>query len=157
MRVSSKAHYGLRMMTEFARAYGGRPVSLAEVARAEHLPLAYLEQLAGHLRRGGLLRSTRGVHGGYSLVKAPSEVSVLDVVTLVEGEVAPVECVAHDYVEGRCTRDDSCASRSLWQRLKASIDGVLGSTTLADLLSDSHLIESLAPAPEPSSPEASHV
>ena len=47
MRVSSKAHYGLRMMTEFARAYGTGPLSIAEVARVEHLPLAYLEQLAG--------------------------------------------------------------------------------------------------------------
>ncbi len=71
MRVSSKAHYGLRMMTEFARAYGKGPLSIAEVARVEHLPLAYLEQLAGQLRRGGLVESTRGVHGGYSLTRAP--------------------------------------------------------------------------------------
>ena len=50
MRVSSKAHYGLRMMTEFAKAYGAGPLSIAEVARVEHLPLAYLEQLAAQLR-----------------------------------------------------------------------------------------------------------
>ena len=55
MRVSSKAHYGLRMMTEFARAYGKGPMSLAEVSRTEHLPLSYLEQLAAQLRRGGLV------------------------------------------------------------------------------------------------------
>ena len=69
MRVSSKAHYGLRMMTEFAKAYGAGPLSIAEVARVEHLPLAYLEQLASQLRRGGLVESTRGVHGGYSLAR----------------------------------------------------------------------------------------
>ena len=55
MRVSSKAHYGLRMMTEFAKSYGAGPLSIAEVARVEHLPLAYLEQLASQLRRGGLV------------------------------------------------------------------------------------------------------
>ena len=66
MRVSSKAHYGLRMMTEFARTYGQGPHSLADVARDEHLPQPYLEQLAAQLRRGGLIESTRGVHGGYT-------------------------------------------------------------------------------------------
>src|ERR1700694_6158955 len=91
MRVSSKAHYGLRMMTEFAKAYGSGPLSIAEVARVEHLPLAYLEQLASQLRRGGLVESTRGVHGGDSLTRPVSEVSVLDVVTVIGGEGAPVE------------------------------------------------------------------
>src|SRR5205085_10129082 len=79
MRVSSKAHYGLRMMTELAKAYGQGPRSLTEVARIEHLPLAYLEQLVGALRRGGLVESTRGVHGGYQLSQPPEQITVLDV------------------------------------------------------------------------------
>src|SRR5207245_2639513 len=79
MRVSSKAHYGLRMMTEFAKAYGRGPLSLAEVARVEQLPLSYLEQLAAQLRRGGLVEGTRGVHGGYSLTRPPEHISVLRV------------------------------------------------------------------------------
>src|SRR6202162_986782 len=86
MRVSSKAHYGLRMMTEFAKAYGAGPLSIAEVARVEHLPLAYLEQLAAQLRRGGLVESTRGVHGGYALTRPADQISVLEVVTVLEGE-----------------------------------------------------------------------
>jgi len=134
MRVSSKAHYGLRMMTEFAKAYGRGPLSLAEVARVEHLPLAYLEQLAGPLRRGGLIEATRGAHGGYVLTRSPEEITVLDVVALVEGEVAPVECVSHEYEAGCCVRDADCASRTLWQRLKESVDAVLNGTTLAELV-----------------------
>lgn len=147
MRVSSKAHYGLRMMTELAKAHGEGPRSLTEVARAEHLPLAYLEQLAGPLRRAGLLVSTRGQHGGYVLSRPPDEISVLDIVTVVEGEVAPVECVAHDYISGTCLRDGDCASRSLWLRLKASIDSVLAGTSLLELVSDSSLVNTLAPLP----------
>jgi Rrf2 family protein len=147
MRVSSKAHYGLRMMTEFAKGYGRGPLSIAEVARTEHLPVAYLEQLAAQLRRGALLESTRGVHGGYSLSRPPQEISVLDVVRVVEGEVSPVECVAHDYVSGTCIREGECASRPLWQRLKQSIDHVLSQTTLADMISDHSLIDSMAPLP----------
>ncbi len=145
MRVSSKAHYGLRMMTEFAKAYGGGPMSLAEVARIESLPLAYLEQLAGALRRGGLVESTRGVHGGYVLKRPPAEISVLDVVTLVDGEVAPVECVAHGYEAGSCMREGECASRPLWQRLKQSIDAVLSATTLEELVADHNLVDAFAP------------
>ena len=150
MRVSSKAHYGLRMMTELAKAYGNGPMSLAEVARIESLPLAYLEQLAGALRRGGLVEATRGVHGGYVLKRPPAEISVLDVVTLVDGEVAPVECVAHGYETGSCMREGECASRGLWQKLKRSIDAVLSQTTIAELVADHTLIASMAPAgPEP--------
>ncbi len=148
MRVSSKAHYGLRMMTEFAKAHGQGPLSIAEVGRVEHLPVAYLEQLAALLRRGGLLQSTRGVHGGYALSRPPETISVLDVVTLVEGEVAPVECVSHDYVSGTCIREGECASRALWQRLKRSIDAVLSQTTLAELVTDHSLIDSIAPVDE---------
>src|SRR4029077_310216 len=148
MRVSSKAHYGLRMMTEFAKAHGKGPLSIAEVGRVEHLPVAYLEQLAAQLRRGGLIESTRGVHGGYALTRAPEKVSVLDIVRIVEGEVSPVECVAHDYVSGSCIREGECASRGLWQRLKKSIDTVLSQTTLAELIVDHSLIDSMAPVAE---------
>ena len=146
MRVSSRAHYGLRMMTEFAKAYPThRPLSLSEVARVEGLPLAYLEQLAGQLRRGGLIDATRGAHGGYTLSRPPAEISVLDVVTLVDGEVAPVECVAHAYEPGSCVREGDCASRSLWQRLKTSIDLVLSTTSLEELVADHRLIDALVP------------
>ena len=145
MKVSSKAHYGLRMMTEFAKAYGKGPMSLTEVSRTEHLPLSYLEQLAGQLRRGGLVESTRGVRGGYRLTRHPGSISVLDVVRVVEGEVAPVECVAHDYVPGSCIREGECASQPLWQRLKRSIDAVLSQTTLEELVADHSLVEGFAP------------
>ncbi len=91
--------------------------------------------------------STRGVHGGYRLTREPATISVLDVVRIVEGEVAPVECLAHDYVQGSCIREGECASQPLWQRLKRSIDAVLSSTTLAELVAHHALAESFAPLP----------
>jgi Rrf2 family cysteine metabolism transcriptional repressor len=154
MRLSSRTHYGVRMMTEFARAHGGAPLSLAAVARTEQLPLAYLEQLAGQLRRGGLIESTRGVHGGYSLSRPPAEISVLDVVQVVEGEVAPVECLASGYVPGSCSREPDCASRGLWGRLKRSVDQVLRETTLQDLIDDHGLLDELASDPAQGAPDA---
>lgn len=137
MKVSTRVHYGLRAMTELARAYdGAHPVSIAEIARTEGLPLPYLEQLVGELRRTGLVDGTRGVRGGYRLARPPAEITVGDVYRVLEGEVAPVECTAEEYLPGSCSRDDGCLSRSIWKRVQDAILQVLDSTTLDDLLTN---------------------
>jgi len=146
MRISSRAHYGLRMMTELGKAYGQGPLSLTEIARTEHLPLAYLEQLVAPLRRGGLVEGTRGVHGGYRLTRDPAVVSVREIIELLEGKVAPVECLTDTYLPGGCVREPDCHSRSLWGRLQAAVNGVLGGTTLQDLISEAAAAPTL---PEP--------
>ena len=133
LQVSQRAHYGLRAMTELAKAYGRGPLSLAEIAEAERLPVGYLEQVAMPLRRAGLIKGTRGAHGGYQLACPPAEVSVGDVVRALEGSVTPVECLSEEYLPGACTRETSCLSRTVWQRVKEAVDGVLDSITLADL------------------------
>jgi Rrf2 family transcriptional regulator, cysteine metabolism repressor len=135
MKVSTRVHYGLRAMTELARSYGEqRLLSIAEIARNEDLPLAYLEQLVGELRRAGLVEGTRGVRGGYRLARAPDAITVGAVYRVLEGAIAPVECTAEDYLPGACVRESQCMSRSIWERVQAAILGVLDSTTLDDLV-----------------------
>jgi Rrf2 family cysteine metabolism transcriptional repressor len=135
MKVSTRVHYGLRAMTELARSYRDeRPLSISEIARNEDLPLSYLEQLVGELRRAGLVEGTRGVRGGYRLARQPSAITVGDIYRVLEGEVAPVDCTAEDYAPGSCTRESVCLSRSIWSRVQAAILGVLDTTTLDDLL-----------------------
>jgi Rrf2 family protein len=122
-------------MTELARCYrDARLLSISEIARNEDLPLSYLEQLVGELRRAGLVEGTRGVHGGYRLARGPAAITVGDVYGVLEGEVAPVDCTADDYLPGACAREPVCMSRSIWARVQAAILGVLDSTTLDDLL-----------------------
>ena len=133
LQVSQRSHYGLRAMTELAKAYGSGPRSLAWIAEAQHLPAGYLEQLAIPLRRAGLVESTRGAHGGYQLARPPAQLSVGEIVRALEGAIAPVECLSEDYSAGSCALEVGCLSRPLWQRLKEAIDQVLDSTTLADL------------------------
>jgi Rrf2 family cysteine metabolism transcriptional repressor len=145
MRISSRAHYGLRMMTELAKAHGGPPLSLAEIAKTEYLPLAYLEQLVAPLRRAGLVEGTRGLHGGYRLSRPPATVTVLEIVELMEGPVAPVECLAEGYRQGDCRREPECLSRPLWGRLQQAVKQVLGGTTLQDLLYDPMIAEPWCP------------
>src|SRR5262245_12941320 len=133
--ISSRTHYGLRAMTELAKAYRERRLSLSEIASVEHLPLPYLEQVVLPLRRAGLIEGTRGAHGGYRLTRPPTEITVGQIVRVLDGPdvTAPVECLTEGYVEGGCTREGACASRPLWARLKAAFDAVVDSTTLADL------------------------
>lgn len=134
LRVSSRVHYGLRVMTRLARAYGQRPVALSDIAAAERLPLPYLEQIVAHLRRAGLVEGQRGVHGGYRLTRPPEAISVAAVLQALEGALALVDCVAADYVPGSCAVEGDCLSRALWLRLHQAITAVLESTTLADLV-----------------------
>ena len=136
LKVSSRGHYGLRLMTELARARGAGPLSLTEVARVEGLPLPYLEQLVGPLRQAGLVTGTRGLHGGYSLARDARELTVGEILRVLEGPISLVDCTADEYVHGSCSREASCMSGSLWQRIKVTVEAMLDATTLDDLMFD---------------------
>lgn len=133
MKVSTRAHYGLRAMTQLAQSHGHGLLSLAEIARAELLPLAYLEQLTAELRRAGLVEGVRGLHGGYRLTRAPDQITVGEIYRILEGAIAPVECTAETYLPHGCEREEGCLSRSVWTRVRDAIASVLDATTLEDL------------------------
>ena len=120
-------------MTQLSRSYESGLLSLAEIARVEQLPLAYLEQLVGELRRAGLVEGTRGLHGGYRLSRAPSAITVGEIYRVLEGPIAPVECTTEEYLPGSCALEQGCLSRPVWARVQDAISQVLDSTTLADL------------------------
>jgi len=138
MLFSTKAEYGVRVMAHLARHGGSQPVPLAAVAQAEGLPLAYLEHLVQRLRRAGLVESRRGAHGGYTLGRPAAEITMAEVVTALEGQIASIECLTHD-VKGElvCAREaetsDPCPSKLLWTRVQGSIVRTLEDMTLADL------------------------
>src|SRR6266700_1259927 len=124
MKVSTRVHYGLRAMTELARSYREeRLLSISEIARNEGLPVAYLEQLVGELRRAGLVEGTRGVRGGYRLARAPQAITVGEVYRDLEGEVAPVDCTAASILT---LKPDERAQRGLFLTFQnpISIPGV---------------------------------
>jgi Rrf2 family transcriptional regulator, cysteine metabolism repressor len=140
MMFSTKAEYGVRVMTHLARADGDGPISLASIAEAEGLPLAYLEHLAQRLRRAELVQSTRGAHGGYTLSRQAADITMAEIVRALEGAIAPIECISAD-PDGQltCTREgepghDPCPTKLLWTRVQGSIVRTLNDMTLADLL-----------------------
>src|SRR5918992_453373 len=140
MMFSTRAEYGVRVMTHLARQDGAAPVSLGAIADAEGLPLAYLEHLVQRLRRAGLVESRRGAHGGYSLARPADSISMAEVVEALEGEIAPIECITAGS-DGTlvCAREgqpghDPCPTKLLWTRVQGSIVRTLGDMTLADLV-----------------------
>src|SRR5215208_6092619 len=136
---STKAEYGVRVMAHLAKRDGQRPISLATIADAEGLPLAYLEHLVQRLRKAGLVESRRGAHGGYTLAREAGEITMAEIVRALEGEIAPIECISAD-ADGAlvCSRDhedgEPCPTKFLWTRVQGSIVRTLNEMTLDDLV-----------------------
>jgi Rrf2 family protein len=107
------------------------PVLLKDIAKRQDISAQYLEHLVAPLIRAGILRSIRGAKGGIVLAKPPEEVSLSRVIEILEGSVAPVECVDNPAL---CARADTCVTRDVWSDIKAAIMGVLESLTLKDLM-----------------------
>jgi Rrf2 family transcriptional regulator, cysteine metabolism repressor len=154
MKVSTRGEYGMRAMVSLARAFGDGPVALTVVAHDSSVPPAYLEQLMGVLRRAGLVTSTRGAHGGYELARAPEEIRVGDVYRVLEGPVAPMECVSEVEPDDLCPLIDGCATRVVWLKVRDNIVEALDSTTLADLVAGSRRGQRSVGTPAASSVEA---
>jgi len=131
MKLSTRGRYGTRALLELALHYREGPVPLKDIAQRQQISLLYLEHLITPLIAGGIVRSTRGARGGVSLAKLPEEIRLSEVIQLLEGSIAPVECVNNP---GICTRSELCVTRDIWSELKKAMNGILESTTLQDLV-----------------------
>lgn len=143
MWVSTKAQYGMRALIEVAVG-GTRPTSLKTIAERQNLSHQYLEQIFAVLRRAGIVESVRGARGGYRLARRPGDVTALDVVELLEGSVAPVQCIDD---EDSCGRTGACSTEPLWRDVDAAVRTVLGGTTVADLMAERTFLN-IEPLPE---------
>lgn len=131
MRLSTRARYAIRALLDLASRSAQGPVQLKEIAASQDVSLQYLEHLIKPLIAAGLIRSMRGSRGGVWLAKHPSEITVGEVVRMIVGSVAPVQCVDDPAV---CKRSDNCVTHDLWCDVKKAIDGILDYTTLGDLI-----------------------
>lgn len=141
LRVSTKGEYGVRIMVDLARHYGGRPRSLTDIAQAESLPLAYLEQLVKLLRESDppLVTSTRGAHGGYALSRAPEKITMGEIVRVLEGPIAPMICATEGEMTQICGYLEACKTRYLWAKVRDAVAHTLDTMTLADLVGASEI------------------
>ena len=130
MRVSAKADYALRACVELATADGNTHVKGEQIAQAQEVPLKFLENILGDLRHAGLVRSQRGVEGGYWLARPAEEITLADVIRAVEGPLANVRGERPESIEYAGSAEPL---REVWVAVRASLRSVLEEVTLADV------------------------
>ncbi len=139
MRVTKWGECGILCSLHLAQRHGGAPVGAAEIAAAQGLDLQYTQQVLQRLRKGGVIDSSRGPHGGYSLVKAPAEVTLKEILYAAEGDTFEIIC---DYAPihpdasspSHCADKTTCGLHAVWQDLRSAIDSLLEARTLADVM-----------------------
>ena len=131
MRLTKKSKYAVRALVALALHEGDAPLGVAEIARSQHIPERFLEQILGDLRRANILESRRGAHGGYRFAMPTEEISVLDIVEILDGEVRPARCSAG----GVCYIADAplCATSKVWDEAREALEGVFGRYSIAQL------------------------
>lgn len=136
LRLSTKGQYGVRAMYEIARGYPHSPVNIRVISERQDASIHYLEQILNRLRRAGLIKSIKGPGGGYVLNKKPSDISIADILTKLEGPIALTSCLNPE--EG-CIRVERCVTHLIWKALGRQIEEFLNTVTLEDLVTGKNL------------------
>jgi Rrf2 family protein len=127
MKLSTRARYGVRLMLVLAKNYGKEPVYLKDIAREEDISEKYLSLIIMPLRGVGLVNSVRGAYGGYNLSRDPSEITLKEIVDVLEGDCSLVDCVKDP---SACPRVPICVSHDIWAIIGGKISETLSSITL---------------------------
>ena len=131
MKISTRGRYGARAMIELAKGYRRSPMHAAEIARSQDISLKYLEAILAILKSAGLVNSSRGRNGGYSLAKPPEEISMYAILSPLEDSINFVHCTGS---EVGCDRVEQCVTRAVWVELKVATEKILKSHTLDTLV-----------------------
>jgi Rrf2 family cysteine metabolism transcriptional repressor len=132
MRLSTKGEYASRAMLELSLHWPQRSLHIRDISSAQHIPEKFLAQILLLLKRAGYLRSRKGPKGGYLLAKPPSQITVAEVIRVMDGPLAPIDCVsvtAHEV----CPLEGSCGLRWLWKDVRDSVARILERTTFAQV------------------------
>ena len=133
MRLTKKSKYAARAVVEVS-LNGSGPLGVAEISRRQRIPERFLEQILGELRRAGILESRRGAHGGYYLAIPGEEVTVLDIVEILDGKVRPARCSdgGGDYIDD-ADDEPPCSTSKVWDEARVALEGVFGRYSIARL------------------------
>ena len=137
MKMSTKGRYAVMAMIDIAEHSQGAPVSLAEIAHRQDISQEYLEQLFGKLRKAGLVDSSRGPGGGYSLSRPSEGIPMATIIRAVDEPLRVTRCEG-DAVEG-CVKGERCCAHDLWSSLGRQMMNFLDSITLDDVVSKRNL------------------
>jgi Rrf2 family protein len=113
---------------------------LPDIAERQHIPLPYLEQIFSKLRRAGLVEAVRGPQGGYTLARKPGDISLADIISVLEGPIEPILCSMPENRHPHCHEEDGCASRTLCNELDGELKRILSRNTLGTLCGEAKKI-----------------
>lgn len=131
MSFSTRGRYALRLMLDIVENSKGEFVSLQEISDRQNFSQKYLQSIVPSLVEGGVLISKKGKSGGYMLSRKPEEISVYEVLSLAEGNISPVACLAEN--EEECGKTCSCSARSVWIGLEDTMESYLKNVSLKDI------------------------
>ena len=131
MKLSTRSRYGTRMLVDMAQHYDEGPIQVGDIAKRQAISVKYLEQIIIPLKKAGYVKSVRGAKGGHVLTKSPGEITVGEIVALLEKGTMLVECAERPEV---CHRSDNCLTRPLWTEAANALFARLSAVTLADLV-----------------------
>jgi Rrf2 family protein len=134
MKLSTKSRYGTRLMLDMAQHYQDGPIHLANVAKRQGISVKYLEQIIIPLKKANYVKSLRGPKGGHVLTRPPEEITVGEIVAVLEEGMSFVECSDHD---GSCERSSTCLTRRVWKEAAQAMFDKLHAITLADVMNGS--------------------
>ncbi len=130
--ISTKGRYAIRMMIDLAENNTGNPIPLKDIASRQEISKKYLEIIVKDMVAGGLITGTSGKGGGYKLCRAPEDYTVGEILTLMEGTLAPVSCLACEV--NTCPRKDNCQTLPMWTEYNDLIHDFFYSKKLTDLI-----------------------
>lgn len=130
--ISTRGRYAVRILLDLAEHADGALIPMKEVAARQGISLKYIERIMPALRNSGLIESTHGIGGGYRLAKPPETVTLWDILSLAEGDLAPVACL--ETGAEPCGRAPICKTLPVWQGYYALTKDYFSNLTLADLL-----------------------
>ena len=134
MKFGVGVDYCLKALIVLAERYPNvQPQRVEEIAVIQSIPENYLRRLLIELKRGGLVASQKGPNGGYLLARHPAKITMADVVQIVEGDYAPVECLEESGASSPCQRGEACPMRTAWCEIRDSVNAILARTTLQSL------------------------
>ncbi len=134
MKITYKGDYALKALFQLALNYGdGGVMSINEIARLGDMPVKFLEQILLSLKKGGFVKSRRGIKGGFVLARPPKEVTVGQVIRFIEGPIEPIACVEREQYKG-CKDVGSCIFRDMWKDVKLAISSVVDTLSFEELM-----------------------
>ncbi|MFN3476651.1 MAG: RrF2 family transcriptional regulator [Candidatus Methylomirabilales bacterium] len=133
MWISTKGDYATRALQELTLLYNKGPIQVEEIAERQGLPVRYLEQILLTLKRAGYVESKRGARGGYYLKKHPREITIGEIIRLMDGPLAPIFCISEMERRQFCTMEPRCSLRDIWFEVREAISKIVDNTTFQDL------------------------